>query len=32
MDLPSEWSSGNNIVVTNEQKLDVTTDYFSGAR
>lgn len=27
--LPSEWSSGNNIVITDRQELNVTTDYFS---
>lgn len=27
--LPFEWSSGNNIVITDRQELNVTTDYFS---
>ncbi|MBP3518427.1 MAG: T9SS type A sorting domain-containing protein [Parabacteroides sp.] len=27
--LPSVWSSGNNIVNTNTQKIAITTDYFS---
>ena len=29
--LPSEWSSGNNIVITDRQELNVTTDYFREA-